>query len=68
MTLDEYLKSGTDSAKSLANRVGTTEATISRIRKGEQNFTLDLARRIEVETGGSVSLVELAEPRKADAA
>lgn len=60
MTLDTYLKAGTDSASALATRCGVSAASISRIRKGEQNISLSLARRIEAETNGAVTLADLA--------
>lgn len=60
MTLDQYLKQGKDSAAALAGRCEISAASISRIRKGEQNISLSLARKIESETGGKVSLADLA--------
>ena len=68
MTLDAYLRDTADTAEALASRVGTTGASISRIRRGEQNITLDLAKRIVAETGGSVTLDDLADVRLSDAA
>jgi DNA-binding transcriptional regulator YdaS (Cro superfamily) len=60
MTLDTYLNSTPDSAAALAQRIGVSAASISRIRKGEQNISLALAMKIERETGGKVKLADLA--------
>jgi len=60
MTLDTYLKNSADNAASLAERCGISAASVSRIRKGEQNISLALASRIEQETGGKVKLADLA--------
>lgn len=68
MTLDEYLRTSDDTAEALAIRVGVKGASISRIRRGGQNITLDLAKRIERETKGNVSLLDLAASREKDAA
>ena len=51
----------------LAERVGVARATISRLRRSKMLPSLDLARRIYVETGGQVGpndLVELPELRR----
>lgn len=68
MTLDEYLRAGSDTAEKLAGRIPTTEASISRIRNGKQNATLDLAAAIERETKGLVTIAELVASRKQAAA
>lgn len=60
MTLDTYLANTTDSAAALAQRLGISAASVSRIRKGEQNITLALAKKIERETGGKVKVTDLA--------
>lgn len=60
MTLDDYLRSGRDTAKKLAARVGVTEVSISRIRNRNQRPSLALASRIVAETGGKVTFEELA--------
>lgn len=65
MTLDEYLRANDDTAEALAVRVGVTGASMSRIRHGVQNITIDLARAIERETAGKVTVAELAQSRAA---
>jgi DNA-binding transcriptional regulator YdaS (Cro superfamily) len=60
MTLDQYLRLGKDSAAALADRCGISAASVSRIRKGEQNISLALATTIERETGGKVKVADLA--------
>lgn len=45
---------------SFADAIGTTAATVSRIVSGRQNITLSLARKIEAETGGQVTIADLA--------
>lgn len=60
MTLDAYLKTSADNAASLAARCGISAASVSRIRKGEQNISLALALKIEQETSGKVKLADLA--------
>ena len=65
MTLDEFLGHKTMTATALAETVGVSAASIARIRKGDQNITLDLARRIVTATGGMVTLDDLATQRAA---
>ena len=60
MTLDTYLETTSDSAAALAERCGISAASVSRIRKGQQNISLALAHKIERETGGKVKLADLA--------
>jgi DNA-binding transcriptional regulator YdaS (Cro superfamily) len=56
MTLDQYLKTeGAPTAGEFGAKVGLSEASISRIRKGEQNITRDVMRSIIMATGGKVS-------------
>lgn len=56
MTLDQYLNSaGSPTAAELGQKVGLSEASISRIRKGEQNFTRDTMLSIIVASGGKVT-------------
>ena len=60
MTLDDYLRSSTDTATALAERCEVSAASMSRIRRGGQNISLALAQRIVSETGGQVTLDDLA--------
>lgn len=56
MTLDEYLD--TEGAKSpaiLAEEIGMSEASLSRIRRGKQNITLEVVRKIIDATRGAVT-------------
>lgn len=56
MTLDQYLKlPGAPTAAAFGEMVGLSEATISRIRKGEQNFTRDVMLRIIEQSGNLVT-------------
>lgn len=56
MTLDQYLRSdGAPSAAEFGSRVGLTEASISRIRKGKQNITRDAMLAIIEASGGKVT-------------
>lgn len=54
MTLDQYLNiPGSPTAAEFAERVGLSEATISRIRKGQQNITRDVMLLL-IEKSGNV--------------
>jgi transcriptional regulator with XRE-family HTH domain len=54
MDLKTYLAQAGETQTSFAERVGTTVATVSRIVSGALRPALDLAHRIERETGGQV--------------
>ena len=60
MTLDQYIRSGHMRACALAARCEISAASMSRIRNGKQSIGLKLAKRIEQETGGLVTLTDLA--------
>jgi len=55
MRLSEWLKSSDMRACDLARAVGTTEATISRLKHGRSQPSFDLARRIAEATEGAVT-------------
>ena len=55
MKLSDWLKSSDKRACDLARAVGTTEATISRLKHGHSQPSFDLARRIAEATGGAVT-------------
>ena len=56
MTLDQYLRSeGSPSAAEFGSKVGLTEASISRIRRGKQNITRDMMLAIIDASGGKVT-------------
>lgn len=56
MTLDQYLRSkGAPTASEFGAKVGLTEASISRIRKGQQNITRDTMLAIIAASGGKVT-------------
>lgn len=56
MTLDQYLRSpGSPTAAEFGAKVGLTEASISRIRKGQQNITRDSMLAIIEASGGKVT-------------
>ena len=59
MTLDQYLRTSTDTAETLASRLGISAASVSRIRNGRQNISLALARRLSNETQGMVGLADI---------
>jgi hypothetical protein len=54
MTLDQYLSlPGAPTAADFGEKCGLSAVSISRIRKGEQNFTRDVMLRI-IEASGNV--------------
>lgn len=56
MTLDQFLRSdGAPTAAEFGAKVGLSEASISRIRKGRQNITRDLMRAIVAASDGKVT-------------
>ena len=55
MKLAQWLKLDGNSARELAAKVETTEATISRLRNGHAQPSMELAQRIFDATGGAVS-------------
>lgn len=60
MTLDAYLKTQAVKASDFAARIGVSAASVTRIRRGDQNIPLSLANRIVTATGGKVTLEDLA--------
>ena len=54
MDLKDYLEASGERQVDFARRVGTSGATISRLVAGTLKPALELAHRIEAETGGSV--------------
>jgi len=64
MTLDQYLTTAAITAADFGELVGLSGASMSRIRKGEQNITLDLAGLIEDKSGGKVRVADLLLTRK----
>lgn len=59
MTLDEYLTSSGMTAAEFGPLVPLSEASVSRIRKGEQNISRDLMRRIIDASGGVITAAAL---------
>lgn len=55
--LAEYLSKPGLNQKAFADKVSSTQATISRIANGKARPGIDLAVRIERETGGEVPVV-----------
>lgn len=55
MTLDQYLTSENVTAAEFGVRVGMSEASISRIRRGDQNITLGVMRRIIAASNGKIT-------------
>lgn len=68
MTLDEYL-TGADalSPATLAEAIGISESTLSRIRNFKQNTTREVMLRIIAATGGLVTAEGLVNPHVAEA-
>lgn len=59
MTLDQYMTDNAITGVALAATLEISEASLTRIRKGEQNITRDLIRRIVEATGGAVTAEDL---------
>jgi DNA-binding transcriptional regulator YdaS (Cro superfamily) len=59
MTLDDWIRESGTRPTDLAGKVGLTEASISRIRRGLQTPSLEQAVKIETATGGRVTCAEL---------
>ena len=55
MTLDEYLKSEGVTAAEFGARLDMSEASVSRIRRGEQNITRDVMLRIITASEGKIT-------------
>ncbi len=55
MKLAQWLKSNDISAREFAARVKTTEATVSRLRNGRAQPSMELAQKIMTATGGAVT-------------
>jgi hypothetical protein len=66
MTLDDYLSQPGITATDFAAKVDLTEASVSRIRKGQQNISRDVIRRIVAASGGAVTADELVFDHVAD--
>lgn len=62
MDLDTYLRENAISGIEFAALLGVTEASLSRIRRGNQNISRDMIRRIFDLTSGEVSLGALVFP------
>lgn len=54
-TLDQHLRARGITGAEFAALIGVSEASLTRIRRGEQNIPRDLIRRIVEATGGDVS-------------
>lgn len=59
MTLDDYLSQTGQTAAALAQRAGTTGASIARLRRGKQRPSAAMIRAIVEATGGAVSAGDL---------
>jgi len=62
MDLDTYLRENGIEGASFAARIGLTEASLSRIRRGQQNITRDTMRRIFEASDGAVTLESMVFP------
>ena len=65
MTLNDYLEAKSISGADFAALVGVSEASLSRIRKGEQNITRELMQRIITASGGKIKADTLVFPPEA---
>jgi hypothetical protein len=63
MTLDEYLVGSDKTAAELSRETGLSAASITRIRRGEQNISIDVARLIVDATRGAVTADDLLRAR-----
>jgi transcriptional regulator with XRE-family HTH domain len=63
MKLDEWRTREGVTQKAFADRVGTSQSFISEIESGEKAASDELAARIEEETNGNVSFLELKHPK-----
>ena len=54
MKLAEWMEWKAVSDKALASRVGVARASISRLRRGKMNPSMELARRLYAATDGAV--------------
>lgn len=68
MTIDAYLEASGTTAAALADAVGVSGPSMTRIKRGGQNISLDLANRIVLATGGKVTLEDLSMTRQKAAA
>lgn len=68
MRIDAYLDATGTTAAALAAAVGISGPSITRIKRGEQNVSLDLAIKIVAATGGKVTLEDLSMTRQQAAA
>ena len=59
MTLDQFMAAREMTGVVLAAQLEISEASLTRIRRGEQNISRDLIRRIVEATGGAVSSDDL---------
>jgi transcriptional regulator with XRE-family HTH domain len=59
--LDAYLTARSVSNRDFSQRLGVSEASISRLRRGKQKPSLDVALKIERETAGAVTPTDLVE-------
>lgn len=65
MTLNGYLEAKSISGAEFASLVGISEASLSRIRKGEQNITREMMQRIIAASGGKIKADTLVFPPEA---
>lgn len=63
MTLDDYLNAGEMTGADLARETGLSAASITRIRRGEQNISIDVAMQIVTATKGRVTAEDLLRAR-----
>lgn len=54
MTLSEYLKANSETQKQFAQRVGVTQAFVSKLCGADPKLSLETALAIETATGGQV--------------
>ena len=62
MNLDHYLKAKAIKGVEFASMIGVSPVSLSRIRRGDQNITREVIRRIVDATDGDVSAQDLVFP------
>ena len=59
MNLDTYLRAEGIKGTEFSARIGVSEVSLSRIRRGDQNISRELIRRIVAATNGAVTAEDL---------
>ena len=57
--MSQYLRQRGIKQKDFAERINTSQATVSRIATGASGVSLELAKAIQIESGGAVKATDL---------